>query len=78
MSGLVISLSLFLYHDRSGRALSRGFLDQSLEMLRDHIYENPGLEFIFIVLKDIRANLIAVSVSHAKIVVNFHLHEFPP
>jgi hypothetical protein len=70
--------SLFEEDDRPGRALSGGFLDQSFERLGDHIHKNPGYEFVLIVLKDLRANLVAVPVSHTQIVVNLHSHVLSP
>jgi len=60
-----ISFPLFFNSDGVGTAFSGSLLHNSLKMLGDHSKFNDGKKLVLIILKYLRAEFIAIPVTHA-------------
>jgi hypothetical protein len=70
-----ISFSLVFFHDDGSRcALPCGLTDFLFQGLRDNVHQDPGDKLVFIIFKDFGADLVAVAIAHAQVIINFYFH----
>ena len=67
--------SLVLFHDDgSGRALPGCLTDLLFQLLRHHVHQDLGDKLVFIIFKDFGADLVAIAIAHAQVIINFYFH----
>jgi hypothetical protein len=70
----IMPADLFFYDYGTRGTFPGGLADRILQMSRYHVNENRGEHLILVILEDIRAHFVAISVAHAQIVIDFDFH----
>ena len=66
---------IFFYDDGPRSALPCGLTDFIFQPLWNYVHQDPRHKLVFIILKYLGANLIAIAVSHTKVIINFCFHK---